>query len=153
MNIIKLRPHHVLDIISDYGHGQQFKQHEYGHALHVVADSIIADLDQNVEFIIGADEICKPCKHLLHDGECDDVLHQVYPPKQKQKYNDELDEKLFNYLGIPKNSIMTIRKYLEIVDELLPGIEMVCAHPGENLDLRLKGLERGLIRLGVREGN
>jgi len=150
VNIMKLRPHHVLDIVSSYGHDEEFKPHEYGHAVHTVALSIVADIDQEVEFIVGADEICKPCKHLDPDGQCDDMLRQMDPPKSKQEYNDDLDNGLFGYLGLSIDSVMTMREYLEIVNTRVPGIEQVCTHPKEDPGLRLKGLEQGLIKLGIR---
>jgi hypothetical protein len=148
---MKLRPHHVLDIVSSYGHDEEFKPHEYGHAVHAVALSIIADIDQEVEFVLGADEICRPCKHLQPDGQCDDVLHQMNPPRSKQEYNDNLDNVLFDYLGFPIDSVVTMREYLEIVNRRVPGIERVCTHPQEDPELRLEGLKQGLIKLGIRK--
>ena len=148
---MQLRPHHVLDIVSSYGHDEAFKPHEYGHAVHTVARSIIADIDQTVEFIVGADEICKPCKHLHPEGKCDDVLLQFTPPASKQEYNDNLDNKLFEYLGLSINSVITMRRYLELVNSRIPGIEQVCTHPREDPALRLAGLKQGLIKLGIRK--
>ena len=150
---MKLRPHHVLDIVSSYGLDKEFKPHKYGHAVHTVALSIIADVDQKVEFIVGSDEICKPCKHLNPDGQCDDILQQLNPPKSKQEYNDNLDNKLFEYLDFPINSVMTMRKYLKIVNNKVPGVEWICTHPKEDPKLRLKGLKLGLIKLGIRKNN
>ena len=151
MNIMKLRPHHILDIVSSYGHAEEFKPHEYGHAVHTVALLIIADIDQQVELIVGADEICKPCKHLCLDGQCDDIVRQINPPKLKQEYNDNLDNKLFEYFGFPINSVMTMREYLEIVNNKVPGVEQICTHPKEDPELRLRGLKQGLVRLGIRK--
>jgi len=37
---MKLRPHHVLDIVSAIGHGAEFRPHPYGHAVHTVAEAI-----------------------------------------------------------------------------------------------------------------
>jgi hypothetical protein len=148
---MKLRPHHVLDIVSSYGHGRDFTPHEYGHAVHTVARSIIADMDQTVQWVAGSDEICVPCKHLLPDGQCDDVLRQLDPPIPKQEYNDRLDNKLFEYFGFPANSLMTVRAYLEIVNTKVPGVETICTHPKEDPESRLKGLEQGLIKLGIRQ--
>jgi hypothetical protein len=146
---MKLRPHHVLDIISDHGHGVEFKPHPYGHAVHTVAGAILSNLELEVEFVIGADEICRPCTHLHADGRCDDVLHQLDPPISKQRYNDDLDARLFGYLGLMSSRVITIRKYLEIVAKHLPGIEKICTHPGEDQADRLAGLQQGLTRLGL----
>jgi hypothetical protein len=148
---MKLRPHHVLDIIRNYGNGVEFKPHPYGHAVHIVAQKILSDVDQEVELIIGPDEICRPCRHLGQDGMCDDVLHQLDPPISKQIYNDELDSRLFPYLGIQPDTVMTIRTFLEIIDEKIPGIEKLCTHPGEDERQCLHGLRRGLLKLGLRQ--
>ena len=150
MNTMPLRPHHVLDIVCGYGHDQEFRPHEYGHAVHTVAQSIIADIDQRVEFVVGADQICKPCKHLGADGQCHDVLHQLNPPIPKQEYNDSLDNQLFEFLGLTGRNVMTMREYLEIVSHRVPGIEQICTHPGEDPGSRLVGLQQGLSKLGVR---
>ena len=146
---MKLRPHHVLDIISGYGHDSKFAPHPYGHAVHTVAHSILSDLELDVEFVIGADDICRPCKHLQPDGLCNDFL-QRDPPVLKQDYNDDLDKRLFQYLDLTSARVMTIRKYLEIVAKNLSGIVKICTHPGEDQKARLNGLRQGLAKLGVR---
>jgi len=151
MNAMKLRPHHVLDIISDYGHDAKFVPHPYGHAVHTVARAILSNPNLEVELVIGADEICRPCTHLRPNGLCDDVLRQLDPPISKQQYNDDLDGRLVNYLGLTLPTVMTIRKYLEIVAEHLPGVEKICTHPGEDQETRLTGLQHGLVRLGITE--
>ena len=147
---MKLRPHHILDIVSGYGYGMVFKPHPYGHAVHRVAKAIISDTELKVEFIVGADKICQPCKHLTPDGLCDDVLSQLDPPLSKQEYNDILDRRLFDYLGFAPRTVMTIRRYLELVNKKAPGIEEICTHPKEDQRQRLDGLIQGLIKLGIR---
>jgi hypothetical protein len=147
---MKLRPHHLIDIVSDYGHGVEFGPHPYGHALHTVADQVINDLDLEVVFVPAADEICFPCRYLRADGQCEDVLHQLEKPVSKQTYNDELDGKLFPYLEMRPGRRMTVRAFLQRVDAHTPGIEKICTHPGEEETRRLGGLVRGLEKLGVR---
>ncbi len=149
MTAMKLRPHHVLDIISGYGHGTEFKPHPYGHAVHTVAAAILTNLGLEIEFVVGADEICRPCRHLRPDGQCDDVLHQLDPPVSKQKYNDDLDRRLIDCLGLTTSGTTTIREYLEGVVKHLPGIEEICTHPGEDRKARLEGLRQGLTKLGL----
>ncbi|MFC2076841.1 DUF1284 domain-containing protein, partial [candidate division KSB1 bacterium] len=147
---MKLRPHHLLDIVTQYGAGDEFVPHPYGHAVHTVAETVLSDTSTKVEFVVGADEICKPCKHLQPNGKCDDFLYQVDPPRSKQEYNDELDNKLFTYLEFSPGTMMTVRKYLEMVNRKVPGVEKVCTHPGEETAARLEGLTRGLIKLEIR---
>ncbi len=146
---LELRPHHLLDIISDHGHGIRYQPHEYGHALHSVAEQVLGHLDQDVVFVIAADAICRPCQHLHADGQCDDVLRQLVEPVSKQSYNDDLDRRLWSYLGLDQGNRMTVRQFLLRVRQRVPGIETVCAHPGEERADRLAGLQQGLERLGI----
>ena len=147
---MKLRPHHLIDIVSDYGHGIKFRPHPYGHALHTVAEQVVSDPDTEVKFVLAADDICFPCKHLRADGQCEDVLHQLDEPESKQSYNDRLDSNLFSYLGMQMGTRTTVRAFLERLNEHKPGIEKICTHPGEKAEHRLSGLEKGLMRLGIR---
>ena len=148
---MQLRPHHILDIISGHGQGIKFQPHPYGHSLHIVAPKLLSNLDLKIKLVLNEDDICKGCKHLMPDGKCKDVLAQLKPSPSKQAYNDVLDCRLFDYLSIEVNSVITSRKYLEIVNEKVPGIEEICTHPKENQEERLNGLIDGLINLGVRE--
>jgi len=145
---MKLRPHHLIDIITDHGHGVEFTPHPYGHALHTVAARVLTDMTIEIEFVCAADEICSPCCHLRAGELCDDVLSQLAEPVSKQTYNDELDSRLFPYLGIEPGTRLTVRQFLERLDQHLPGIERICTHPGEKQADRLHGLRRGLQRLG-----
>ena len=151
--VMKLRPHHLLDIISSYGHGREFKPHPYGHAVHIVAKAVLSDTEIKVEFIVGADEICKPCKYLQPDDTCTDLLRQISPPISKQVYNDDLDNRLFSYFGFAPGTVMTVREYLEIVNKKVPGIEKICTHHKEDQKSRLEGLTQGLLKLGIRKSS
>jgi hypothetical protein len=143
-DITLLRPHHILDIITRYGQNIQFKPHPYGHALHTIAKKMIDDSNLKIKLIIGADDICQPCKHLLSSGYCSDVLHQLNPPLSKQDYNDDLDRRLLSYLNLVPETVLTLREYLDVISLNIPGIETVCAHPKENRKNRLNGLMKGL---------
>ncbi len=146
---MRLRPHHLIDIIRSYGHGAEFKPHPYGHALHTVATQVLAHPDLEIELVLAADDICRPCRHLQPDGRCDDVLHQLAEPTPKQDYNDALDTELFPLLGIAPGALMTVRQFLEKLSALTPGIETTCTHPGEKQQDRLEGLTKGLAKLGI----
>lgn len=148
---MQLRPHHILDIISDYGHGIQYQPHPYGHSLHVVTPKLLSNLDLKIKLTLNADDICKGCVHLMSDGKCNDVLAQLKPSPSKQAYNDVLDCRLFDYLDIEVDSVMTLHSYLELVNEKVPGIEKICTHPKENEEERLNGLIKGLIKSGIRK--
>jgi hypothetical protein len=147
---MRLRPHHLIDIIRSYGQGVEFKPHPYGHAQHTVAAQVLADLDMEIELVLAADDICHPCRHLQPDGRCDDVLAQLAEPISKQTYNDGLDARLFPHLQIRPGARMTVREFLEKLNAHTPGIEKICTHPGESQERRLEGLAKGLASLGIR---
>ena len=146
-----LRPHHILDIVTGFGQGKKYKSHPYGHSQHIVAKKLLSNLDLKIRLVLNADDICKGCTHLLTDGKCKDVLAQLKPSPTKQAYNDVLDCRLFDYLSLDINGVLTTRKYLEIVNEKVPGIEKICTHPKEYMEERLTGLIDGLIKLGIQE--
>ena len=148
---MRLRPHHILDIVNSHGHDIEFTAHPYGHANHTVAQAILSDLEVEIELVLGADDICKPCKHLHPDGICDDVLSQLERPVSKQAYNDELDARLFAHFKWAPGTTLSCRRFLEEVNRHLPGLEKICAHPKEDTHRRLEGLMRGLLKLGIRQ--
>ena len=66
-DIIYIKPHHFIDIITYLGAGKEtFEPHPYGHAVHSVAAKILHDRDIRLEFVLGADDICKPCIHNIN---------------------------------------------------------------------------------------
>jgi hypothetical protein len=148
---VVLRPHHLIVIIRSYGHGVQIEPHPYGHAQHHVAEQVLKDPDLVVEFVLAADEVCYPCRHLRADGRCEDVLGQLETPISKRTYNDALDAKLFSYFGMQPGTRMTVGEFLIRLNAHTPGVEKLCTHPGETERYRLDGLQQGLVMLGVRK--
>lgn len=147
----QLRPHHILDIVTDFGKGSTtYQPHHYGHSLHIVAPKLLSGTDQKIKLVLAADDVCTGCKHLLPDGRCQDVLAQLKPSPSKQSYNDVLDSRIFDLLALEPGTILTFREYLVKVNEKTPGIESICTHPKEKMDERLNGLINGLKKLGVR---
>lgn len=147
---IPLRPHHLVDMLRNYGHGHPFTPHPYGHALHVIAHRVLNDLNVGIQLVLGADAISHPCQHLQVDQTCQDILPQLAHPLSKQVYNDTLDLRLFAYLAVSPGCVLTVRAFFERVALRLPGLEVVCAHPQESIQFRLEGLQRGLQKLGIR---
>ena len=146
---LSLRPHHLLDILCDYGHGITYQPHPYGHALHTVAAEVLSDLETDITFVIAADAICQPCRHLHPDGQCDDLLGPLPDSPSKQAYNDALDRRLWVYLKLDQQHQMTFRTFCQRVSQKLPGIEKVCTHPGEEQSYRLAGLQKALDQLSI----
>ena len=145
---MRARPHHLIDIITQYGAGQAFEPSEYGHAVHTVAAQVIADPEVCIEFGVGADDICAPCKHLAN-GRCVDVIRAFDPPASKQDYNDALDQRLLEFLGMREGQTMNFREYLAVLRDHMEGLAELCAWPGEEPARRREKLERGLLELGA----
>lgn len=145
---MRARPHHLIDIIVQYGAGQPFAPSDYGHAVHTVAAQVIAHPETAISFGVGADDICAPCKHLVA-GRCDDVLGQLDPPLSKHDYNDALDEKLLAFLGLAEGQVLSFGEYLAVLRAHLAGLAELCAHPGENAAEKSVRLEHGLAKLGA----
>lgn len=150
MRRARLRPHHILDIVTSHGAGERFEPHPYGHSLHVVAGKVLSDLGLEIQLVVAADAVCRGCRHLGDDGRCDDILSQLDPAPSKQAYNDVLDCRVLDDLGIKPDATMTVRDYLLRVDHRVPGLERICTHPKEDERQRLASLVAGLTKLGVR---
>lgn len=146
---MKLRPHHIIDIISGHGKNVHYQAHPYRHSLHIVAPSLLSDLNRKITLVLEADDICTGCKHLMPDGKCNDVLSQISPSPPKQAYNDALDNRLFDLLSLSPGAILTTREFLKKVRDKTPGIEKICTHPKENMEERLQGIINGLVKLGI----
>jgi hypothetical protein len=148
--IIVLRPHHLLDILRDYGYGIRYEPHEYGHALHIVAEEVWVDPDREIELVVKADDICRPCRMLRVDGSCGDTMQKDGRQVSKQAYNDALDRRLLDYLGCEAGSRMTVNGFLIRIRERLDGLTEICTHPGEEKEYRKMGMVEGWKKLGPR---
>jgi len=150
---MRARPHHLIDIICQHGAGSPFKPHAYGHAVHTVAAEVIERPEVSIEFVVGADAICDPCVHLVY-GRCDDLIKLCDPPISKQDYNDALDRRVLDSLGMTDGQQMTFLEYLGTLRSHLDNLRTVYSHPdvlalGEDTDRRMARLEAGLEKLGA----
>lgn len=144
---MKLRPHHILDILRTFGNGIEIRPHPYGHNLHKVAEIILNNLETEITLVNSADEICIPCKHLGKDGLCLDVLAQLDTSPSKQKYNDQLDAELFTYFKLKEGSVITLREYLNLIKKDIPRLTGISTHPKEDPEFRASGLRNAINKL------
>ena len=76
-----IKPHHFVDILAALGEGVvDFQPHPYGHALHSVVLNILAFRDSLLRIELGADDICRPCRHLVA-GKCKDTIDISFRPQ------------------------------------------------------------------------
>jgi hypothetical protein len=94
-DVIRIKPHHFVDIVTSFGAGKIFEPHPYGHAVHTVAERILANRDIPLEIELGADDICAPCKHNI-SGICDDTIDTSFrptAPSKKREWNLIIDKR------------------------------------------------------------
>ena len=148
MEPVKLRPHHLLDIVRDFEPGRTIEPAESGNAVHEIHRIVGTDLDTMLTFVIDVDDICRPCRHLQEDGTCERILERLNPPQRMQEYNDRLDSTLFSFLGLEPGASMSIRSFLEDIASRMPDIESVGTLQEETKN-RFRGLAKGLQNLGI----
>ncbi len=147
--MLELRPHHILDIVRNIGNERPIEPHEYGHLVHEITKLIIEDIDKKCILVVNNDDICKPCIKLTSDNRCTDILSQLEQPISKQEYNDNLDQRILNFLKIDANTEYTIREYLNLVLKNLNELVNICTHPKEDIEYRRQGLMEGMKKLGI----
>ena len=147
--MLKLRPHHILDIVRNIGNERPIFPHEYGHLLHVITEKLISDINTKCMLVIENDDICGPCKMLTSDQNCIDLLRQIEQPVSKQKYNDDLDKRVIDFLNLRPNIVLTIREYLVLVKNNMNDLVDICTHPKEDKENRKIGLIKGMIKLVI----
>jgi hypothetical protein len=146
---IRIKPHHLVDIITSSGRGQAFEPHAYGHALHTVAARILADPDVTLVMEGGADDICAPCSHNI-GGACDDTIDTSFrptAPPRKQDWNLLLDRRWCERLGLEFGDVLTARHFCQHLRDQAGDLadiypEMPAAHTAD----RAKNLHAGIER-------
>ncbi len=118
-DVIRIKPHHFVDIITRYGEGGAFGPHAYGHALHTVAERVLSDRDVTLVLEFGADDICAPCAHNV-DGLCNDTIDTSFRPEApslKREWNLLLDERWCGRLHLRAGDRLTARRFCELLRE------------------------------------
>ena len=143
--MIKIRPHHFLDIIRDYGNEVKREPHPWGASLTSVTDSIISDISQDIQLVMNVDSICETCSKL--NGKICEA--QINDDLLMRDYNDQLDSSIFSALSIKPNEVMSIVKFLNAINDNI-GILNYFNSPSNNPNIRRQGTESALIKFGVK---
>ena len=145
--MIKLRPHHLLDIIRDYGNDiDRKKEHQWGAMLVGVTNELLKDLDQTIELVIGVDSICMPCSR-LEEGICEARLGG---DQMMRDYNDPLDRALFDALNLKSGSQMTAMQFLILLSENMEILNLFTRPAGKSY-IRENGTTAALVKFGIAE--
>lgn len=145
---IRIKPHHFVDIVTAIGAGQSaFRPHPYGHAVHAVAAEILADRDVALEIELGADDICRPCRH-NHDGVCVDTIDTSYRPAApplKRDWNLRIDRRWCERLGIAPGRRITARELCRLLRDRAGDITDIYAEiPAGRTAERAANLKKGI---------
>ncbi len=143
--VLRIRPHHFLDIIRDFGAGVVHEPYlPYGHNVHLVAAWLRDGHDIMLEIVIGVDEICRPCRKLV-EGRCTDTTVKQGRKISKQDYNDLTDRRYLERLGIEQGYRTTAREFCKLTLERLGDIYSLYPEvEKEKTTLREENLLRGL---------
>ncbi len=119
-NIIKIKPHHFIDIITSFSADRVIlRPHYYYHNVHSISKTILENRNTLLEIDLGADDICKPCIHNIN-GICDDMLDISNRPKVpplKREWNLILDTRWCKRLKIDQGTIISVLEFCELLEE------------------------------------
>lgn len=117
--MIRIKPHHFIDIIKLYGSGiENFIPDEiYNHDFYKIANTIISDINSKLYITIGADDICIPCKHLSELGMCNDSLKSLEQIESKYEWNTILDKRIIEFMNLSTEKIHSVKELCNIVYE------------------------------------
>jgi hypothetical protein len=125
---LRIKPHHFVDIIADYGAGEVATEpHEYGHGVHLATARILGEKDLGLRIELGADDICRPCKHNV-EGRCDDTIDISFRPRAPQskgEYNLLIDQRWCDLLRIKQGDEMTARELARRLGQVGEGLDVV----------------------------
>lgn len=132
MSCVKIRPHHLLDILRDYGNRVVPGLHPFGASVESVTKRVLNN--ESIELVPRVDDICHSCSMLK--GVCQaKIRDDLY----MRDYNDQLDDKLFELLGFKPGEQVSLKSFLEVVKSKLDDTLSLFTSPDNNIYLRRKG--------------
>jgi hypothetical protein len=154
---LKLKPHHLLDILKLYGKdlSRFVPDKNYGHDFHRIGNLIIENSHVLVRFTLGADEICFPCKYLDRDRCVDVVKDNPARFRLKEKWNKRVDKRLFKLFEISREEEMTALAICSLaLKKLTPEkiFEVWKERPQTETEERIRFLIKGLVRYSKMTG-
>ncbi len=145
--VVRIKPHHFVDILTGWGEGRSFEPHPYGHALHAVAARLLGDPDAMLEMELGADAVCGPCVHNV-EGLCDDTIDTSYrpaAPKSKREWNLLIDRRWCRRLGLAPGQRLTARRFCELLRDRAADLTDIYREiPAERTAERARKLAAGV---------
>ena len=146
--MIRIKPHHFIDILADVGRGQTvFEPHPYGHAVHTVAARILAEPDVLLEMELGADDICARCVHNV-GGLCDDTIDTSFrpdAPASKREWNLLVDRRWCERLALAQGDRLSARAFARRLAASMGDITDIYREiPPERTAARARDIQAGI---------
>ena len=148
--MVSVKPHHFVDVITAFADGcAEFQPHPSGHAVHSVANEILAKREVTLRIEFAADDICRPCRHNV-DGLCDDTIDTSFRPQapsSKREYNLLIDRRWSERLGVRQDDQLTARELcLRIRDCAGDITDIYRENPAGRTAERQAKLQRGVAK-------
>ncbi len=118
--VIRFKPHHLVDIFVQYGEGIPFTPDQCGNVVHIIAPRVLNDPEIVVEMESGIDDICKACTSNVN-GSCVDTIDISWRPKApplRQDWNLLVDRRYLARLDLKDGDQLTAGQFAERVREL-----------------------------------
>jgi len=141
---LRIKPHHLLDIIRDLGAGKKHEPHPYGHDVHRLARIIRHNPHTVFVLTAEADSICDPCRNLI-DSRCVDTTTSPGKEVSKESWNSLIDGRIFKRLGLEEGAAISALAFCRLASERLGDLYTLYAEVDpEKTAVREKNLTRGL---------
>ncbi|MBL4932028.1 hypothetical protein [Clostridium paridis] len=133
--MIKIKPHHFLDIIKLYGKGiDKFVPDEiYKHSFYSVANEIIKNHQAIVQITVNEDDICRTCKCINEKGLCTDKINHIEVINSKDEWNKILDKRIIEYAGLQEESEYLAHDFCTILYLIRENIKDIWREETEDL--------------------
>ncbi len=149
--LIKLKPHHLLDILKLYGKGIDVfvPDSNFGHDFYRIANLIVQGNVSEIIFTQYEDDICLPCKYNLHH-ECVDNVKNTQ--ESKQMHNIKIDTSLMKNLNIEEKEKF---KFIDVITLLNTKLDYTTIMEAwkhadkEEIDFRYTYIMKGLKKLNI----
>lgn len=135
---VKIRPHHLLDILMDYGHSVIKEPHPFEASVDLVTSRILER--EPIKLVPRMDDICFTC-YMLEDELCQ---ARIRDNLLMREYNDRIDDKLFSLMGFNPGDDTTLEDFSLVVKDNLDKILKVFTSPDNNPNYRKEGTIKAL---------
>lgn len=150
---MKLRIHHIFDMIRDKGCEKALEPHPYGHSYHAVAQELFAGKAEPIELVVENDDVCRGCA-MLKEGRCVDTIDHRRDYTSKQEFNDYLDRRIMKIMALTEHEKITLPEILEIAERYIENITVI--YEGNDLphtELRRQNVLSGIGKLKAGPGS